>query len=347
KTLAGAASDPAAPLTDPSVRGRSRMEKQYMRSNIRLAIVAMEDPIKFARKMPPSEPTDAFELKVLGDRLENNQEEHAPLPLSSGVASWKSPSHANEDRYVEYRGSRFSLFAVIDGHGGDMASEYVKNNIVQVINEEPELNEATLWHATEELERRFTEIATEAKDFSGACFVALVIIEDRSHTRYVVNCGDCRISALERGGSKPSKREYKALSTDHKASCPMEKERIEKAGGVVVMDRVAGVLAPSRSIGDLDVKMPGMEGWVVADPEINKNKLCQDSIYVLATDGVWDVMSNRDVLCLAENTWLDNQVAHDGRVGCASACEAIAQEAVARGSRDDITCIVVRTGEWH
>ncbi|RHY30035.1 hypothetical protein DYB32_004673 [Aphanomyces invadans] len=265
------------------------------------------------------------------------------VPLSSAFVSWKSPSHSNEDRAVVYRGPRFSVFAVIDGHGGDLASEYVKTHLVDILDEVPELTVETLRHATATLETRFAEVATVANDFSGACFVALVVVEDGRRTRFVVNCGDCRVSALER---RKKGREYMELSTDHKASCPLEKQRIAKAGGHVIMDRVAGVLAPSRSIGDLDMKMPGMEGWVIADPDINEAELCPDSLYVLATDGVWDVMSSRDVLCLADSTWMDNQVAEDGSVGCACSCEAIAQDSVARGSRDDITVIVVRTGQW-
>ncbi|KAF0720524.1 Aste57867_243 [Aphanomyces stellatus] len=337
------------------------MDVSFMRSNLRLSVVAMNDPIKFAKRDaadasseitgPRTKARPPFTMKDVDDSLEDNQTEDeydiaSLLPLHSAVVSWKSPSHANEDRAIEYRGPRFSLFAVIDGHGGDKASEYVKNHLVRVIDEETDLSETTLRHATLVLERRFCAIAARENEFSGACFVALVLLEDDSRTRFVINCGDCRISALERGGLRPTKREYKALSTDHKASCPLEKARIMRAGGNVIMDRVAGVLAPSRSIGDLDMKMPGMEGWVIADPEITEDTFCPDSLYVLATDGVWDVMNNRDVLCLAETSWLDNQVAHDGTIGCVSACEAIAQESVSRGSRDDITCIVIRTGDW-
>ncbi|RHY08626.1 hypothetical protein DYB26_003642 [Aphanomyces astaci] len=334
------------------------MEMEYLRSNVQLPTLTMttttpikSDPLK--TKVADDVGTLPVDLEGEADALadeddeEDNQAIHIEgnlVPLHSAFVSWKSPTHANEDRAVIYRGSRFSVFAVIDGHGGDLASEYVKTHLVDILDEEPDLTTASLRHATATLERRFGELATAANDFSGACFVALVVVEDGSRTRFVINCGDCRISALER--QKKHRREYKALSTDHKASCPLEKQRIARAGGYVIMDRVAGVLAPSRSIGDLDMKVPGMEGWVVADPEINEDVLCRDSLYVLATDGVWDVMSDRDVLCLAETSWLDNQVAHDGTVGCASSCEAIAQDSVARGSRDDITCIVIRTGDW-
>ncbi len=56
-----------------------------------------------------------------------------------------------------------------------------------------------------------------------------------------------------------------------------------------------------------------------------------ESVYVLATDGVWDVMSDREVLCTADQAWLDNQVDENGVKACNEASVEIAQEAVTRG----------------
>ena len=63
-----------------------------------------------------------------------------------------------------------------------------------------------------------------------------------------------------------------AMSEDHKPDNPMEKARIERAGGFVEENRVKGVLNLSRSLGDLEYKqdlgIPVAERMITCVPEI-------------------------------------------------------------------------------
>jgi serine/threonine protein phosphatase PrpC len=56
--------------------------------------------------------------------------------------------------------------------------------------------------------------------------------------------------------------------------------------------RVEGVLAVSRAIGDCSLKP-----YVTCDPEIVTHELRgeEDLYLVIASDGLWDVMSNEEV----------------------------------------------------
>ncbi len=55
--------------------------------------------------------------------------------------------------------------------------------------------------------------------------------------------------------------------------------------------RVEGVLAVSRAIGDINLKP-----YVTCDPEIIHHSITPDDNYViLASDGLWDVMTNEEV----------------------------------------------------
>jgi protein phosphatase 1G len=116
------------------------------------------------------------------------------------------------------------------------------------------------------------------------------------------NCGDSR-AVLCRAGRALE------LSHDHKPNHEIEKRRIEKAGGYVeaitggprAHYRVNGNLNLSRALGDLEYKKRydlGPEAQIISGtPDIIEKDLCdQDEFVVVACDGVWDVMTNQEVV---------------------------------------------------
>ncbi|KAF3433083.1 hypothetical protein FNV43_RR24185 [Rhamnella rubrinervis] len=104
----------------------------------------------------------------------------------------------------------------------------------------------------------------------------------------VANCGDSRAVLCRGGRAFP-------LSNDHKPDRSDERERIEAAGGRVIFlngARVEGILAMSRAIGDKYLKP-----IVTSEPEITFTKRePDDECLILASDGLWDVLSN-DLAC--------------------------------------------------
>ena len=90
-----------------------------------------------------------------------------------------------------------------------------------------------------------------------------------------------------------------ALSEDHKPDNPLEKQRIEAAGGFVEENRVNGCLNLSRSMGDFEYKMNQKKGYkeqmVTVDPEIKKvARTPADEFIVLACDGIWDCLTSEE-----------------------------------------------------
>ena len=82
---------------------------------------------------------------------------------------------------------------------------------------------------------------------------------------------------------------------------PEEKSRIEKAGGSVMIQRINGSLAVSRALGDFEYKMePKLsptEQLVSPEPDVScLERENNDEFLLLACDGVWDVMSNEEVI---------------------------------------------------
>lgn len=113
---------------------------------------------------------------------------------------------------------------------------------------------------------------------------------------FVANAGDSR-GVLCRGGQAV------ALSEDHKPAHEVERNRILNAGGFLSeiggVCRVNGNLNLSRAIGDLKYKgnneLPPKDQIITAQPDVRRIALKpEDSFFVLACDGVWDVMSNQE-----------------------------------------------------
>ncbi|KAH7693534.1 Protein phosphatase 2C-like, partial [Aphelenchoides avenae] len=80
----------------------------------------------------------------------------------------------------------------------------------------------------------------------------------------LVNCGDSRAIF--------SRLKTFVATKDHKPTTPAEAERIEKAGGVVIHQRVNGVLGLSRSLGDYVYKkgkrLSAVEQLVSSEPDV-------------------------------------------------------------------------------
>ncbi len=130
------------------------------------------------------------------------------------------------------------------------------------------------------------------EDKSGTTAICVLITE-----RYTIfsNCGDSR-GVLSSDGAKPV-----LVTLDHKPSNPPERERIQNAGGTVMIQRVNGSLAVSRALGDFEYKSVEGKGpteqLVSPEPEfyMKRRENDKDEFLVLACDGVWDVMSNEDI----------------------------------------------------
>lgn len=145
--------------------------------------------------------------------------------------------------------------------------------------------------------------------------------------------GDSRI-VLEKNG-------VVAFATeDHKPDRKDELTRITRAGGKIYeygVWRING-LAISRSIGDKSAKKMG-KGQIIAVPEYAEIALDSNNHFlVIASDGLWDEMDNQEVVDRVKtkltNTSDLNAIALD-----------LQNEAIKRGSQDNITICIVTFGE--
>lgn len=134
---------------------------------------------------------------------------------------------------------------------------------------------------------------TAVAQLQAGCTAVVAVLH--GNDLYVANAGDSR-AVLCRGG------QAFALSEDHKPGQEGERSRIMAAGGFLSniggVTRVNGNLNLSRAIGDLKYKtnsgLPANEQIITAEPDVKHVVLTQtDPFFLLACDGVWDVMTNQ------------------------------------------------------
>jgi serine/threonine protein phosphatase PrpC len=132
---------------------------------------------------------------------------------------------------------------------------------------------------------------------------------------------------------------------DHKPYDEDEKRRIEKAGGMVLIQRINGALAVSRAFGDFDYKrnneLQPDEQQVSAKPVITvldrttDSDQIKDSYAVLACDGIYDVLSNENLTSYITYKMLCGEQMDQITKGCLDLCLDL-------GSRDNMSICIVK-----
>ncbi|KAI5317717.1 hypothetical protein L3X38_037424 [Prunus dulcis] len=224
-------------------------------------------------------------------------------------------------------------FGIFDGHRGAAAAEFSARafpGFLQALSStsspsgalfEAFIKTDIAFRAELDFSRKSKRVIQ--KDWHPGCTAAAALIV--GNKLFVANAGDCR-TILCRAGHPF------VLSKDHVASCLEERERVISAGEQVRWQvdnwRVGlAALQVTRSIGDDDLKPA-----VTAEPEITETILsAEDEYLVMASDGLWDVVSNAEVVSIIKDT-----VKEPGMCS-----KRLATEAADRGSKDNITVIVV------
>lgn len=252
------------------------------------------------------------------------------------------------------------FFGVYDGHGGSQVANYCRDRLHSALEDELNTVMASLSDGSikdtcqEQWKRTFTNCFLRVDDEVAGKYgpepvtpetvgtTAVVALVCSSHI-IVANCGDSR-AVLCRG------KEAIALSVDHKPNREDEYERIEAAGGKVIQwngHRVFGVLAMSRSIGDRYLKPS-----IIPDPEVMfVPRAKEDECLILASDGLWDVMTNEEVCEMARKRILLWHKKYAETLpfprgegidpAAQSAAECLSNRALQKGSKDNITVVVV------
>jgi len=232
------------------------------------------------------------------------------LSLVGGGVSLRGAVHEdlgdpNQDSFfVGENHEGVSVYGVVDGHGprGEEVAQMVKEQITHLVeNEIKEGNKMSvvIERVVQNLEQEICK--NPLMEDSGATLSLAVLTEQNLLTLACV--GDCSavIGTLNAG-----EIEAIELLSRHRPDNPLEKERIEKAGGKIDGEYVVHplhedkVIATTRTLGDKDMKKPSLFG-IVSTPEIHQwNITKNDKFALLSSDGLLSV-SHQTVVSAAWN----------------------------------------------
>ncbi|CAM9290790.1 unnamed protein product [Chrysoparadoxa australica] len=237
-----------------------------------------------------------------------------------------------------------AFVAVYDGHGGSLSAKYAGQHMMDVLKATASFKayvkgggkDATMLE--EALKKAFLDIdaalrernvQVRAWDRSGCTAIAAIITPKEV---IIAHAGDSRAILI-------SGAAVVAATSDHKPNNPEERARIEAAGGCVSMKRVDGDLAVSRALGDFqykDYKIPPEQCKVTALPDVLSHpRSGSDECLIMCCDGIWDVMTNDECkTCVA-------QIFTDGEEAIGLACEELLDLCLFKGSRDNMSAVIV------
>jgi|UniRef100_A0A7S4GIL3 protein phosphatase len=254
---------------------------------------------------------------------------------TAAVAAMNGFRESMEDAHCMVCTSKYGLFGVFDGHSGSQCSTFCGEMLPNELqNATIPISDEGLVDITLRIDDKFRSQCKES-GCTACYFVVTPGPKPGDFSLQVANVGDSRIIVGRNGGA-----ECISMTEDHKPSLPHEKERIERCGGTVAMDRVDGMLAMSRAMGDNEYKVsPGgpLEQKVIAKPDITHVQCTAADWVIVACDGVFESnFTNEEVVEFVKQQMEQN--ADDiAKVAC-----AVCDEALKRGSTDNITCMVVQ-----
>ncbi|KAF9615718.1 hypothetical protein IFM89_026133 [Coptis chinensis] len=245
-------------------------------------------------------------------------------PKLVSIYSQQGTKEKNQDSALFYQGfgtEEQSFCGVFDGHGmnGHIVSKLVRNRLPGLILRQQKA------FADEDYEETSSGEPVSSSEWRRACVSAFKVMDKEIKREKNLDCswsGTTAVTIIMQGkdliisnlgdsrailGTISRNDELTAvqLTTDLKPDLPNESERIKKCNGRIFAlqaepsiqrvwlpnDDFPGI-AMSRSFGDFGIKNYG----IIAIPQMSfRGTTNKDQFVVLATDGVWDVLTNNEV----------------------------------------------------
>lgn len=278
--------------------------------------------------------------------------ECTPVPRTSSGKSFFPENGACVPEALSIRG----FFGVFDGHGGSDAAQFVSSQIYDAFLQQcfitsgpwnADVTRSVMRNAFIEMERA-VQLRSRAQDWVAGTTAAVVAVFDDDE-RLALVAGNIGDSEILLGRRRPeSSPEFVLLSEIHNIEKnDSERARVEAEGGRVYHDRLGHPkfnpqftsLGVSRALGDglyKDTEFTGgRPSGLSTEPFVTHRELCQfDSFVLVGCDGFF---AGVQYLEAVESVFRQLDAGKDVQ----SVSEAMVELAQCRGSRDNITVVLV------
>jgi len=279
-------------------------------------------------------------------------------------------------------GEKLADFWVLDGHRGNDAATFGADALAQEIGQAMDgknlPTNAEIHKGLETVDNMLrNHLAKDETHRQAGSTVAGALIAQQSNGTYtakMVNCGDSRGVVVRAPQERKSSAHAATIrlpqhfqkfeeedcwtadaswlpswpaiveTIDHKPSHPIERSRIEAAGGRVCggrRARIDGNLSVSRGLGDFDFKddvnLSASEQKVSCVPDIYEVEGLQaGALLVLACDGLWDVLTSEEAA-----SFVRGRLRRDPEADLGAIAAALIRVCLKLDSSDNMTVLIV------
>ncbi|XP_057460951.1 probable protein phosphatase 2C 51 isoform X2 [Actinidia eriantha] len=243
----------------------------------------------------------------------------------------------NKDKVGEFS------YLVSTGPTGEVPPVSGDDSILEILKK-------ALLRTIHDIDTKFSLEAFNNRYVSGSTATVILLVDGQI---LVANVGDSKAllcsekikPILGDEGISTTMLDVEELTEDHHPNRDDEKARIGAAGGFVRtwgVPRVNGILAVSRSIGDVYLKRYG----VIPVPEVIgwRRLTANDSYLVVASDGIFESLTPQNVCDLLWDANIKENEMSESPFSCSSyssLADCIINKAFEKGSGDNLSAIVI------
>lgn len=236
--------------------------------------------------------------------IEENHYDHLSY-VSCSMQGWRI---SMEDSHITlpFFDTDTSLFCIFDGHGGDEVSKFCSNHFPSELKKNKNYKSKNYKKSLEETFQKIDKMLMsnegqkelntylnreKGESYAGCTALVCLLVKKKL---FVANSGDCRCLLFDKEGK------IFIMNSEHKPNDVLEKERIIRAGGVIVNGRINENLNLSRALGDIGYKKNKLLGYreqiISGFPDVVVRELeSRDFVVFMGCDGVFERLNDIEI----------------------------------------------------